>query len=57
MGAPRGTPAGHAPQQQPPPGSGADSSTPDPIAVIDTAKGQVTIRLFKKYAPQTVLLY
>lgn len=56
MGGPRGTPAGHAPQQQPP-GSGADSSSPDPIALIDTAKGQITIRLFKKYAPQTVFAF
>ncbi len=26
---------------------------PDPIAIIETAKGNITIRLFRKYAPKT----
>ncbi len=57
MGGWKGTPAGHAPPQPQPQGSGAESSSPDPIAVIDTVKGQITIRLFKKYAPQTVFAF
>ena len=31
-----------------------DPSKPDPIAVIDTSKGQITIRLFRQLAPNTV---
>ena len=35
----------------PPP---VDPQKPDPIAVIDTEKGTITIRLFRKLAPRTV---
>lgn len=59
--APPGTPAGHKgmpfypPGQQPMAQSPAGKpTTPDPIAVIDTNRGQITIRLFKEYAPKTV---
>ncbi|MBX3135679.1 peptidylprolyl isomerase [Candidatus Obscuribacterales bacterium] len=55
---PPGVPAGHKgmpvypPGQQPPPQSSA--SGPDPIAVIQTNRGTITIRLFKQFAPKTV---
>jgi len=59
--APPGTPGGHKgmpfypPGQQPMAQSAAGQpSTPDPIAVIDTNRGQITIRLFKQHAPKTV---
>lgn len=32
----------------------ADPSIPDPIAIVETNKGVITIRLFKQYAPKTV---
>jgi peptidyl-prolyl cis-trans isomerase B (cyclophilin B) len=42
----------------PPPGSGAPPATepqkPDPIAIIETEKGNIVIRLFRQYAPRTV---
>lgn len=31
-----------------------DENKPDPIAIVQTTKGPVTIRLFRKYAPKTV---
>ncbi len=60
--APPGTPSGHKGMPFYPPGQqpmaqspqGKPPSEPDPIAVIDTNKGQITIRLFKEYAPKTV---
>jgi peptidyl-prolyl cis-trans isomerase B (cyclophilin B) len=32
----------------------ADAPQPDPLAVIQTTKGPITIRLFRQYAPRTV---
>ena len=32
----------------------AEQNKPDPVAVIQTTKGPVTIRLFRKFAPKTV---
>jgi cyclophilin family peptidyl-prolyl cis-trans isomerase len=58
-GQPQGVPAGHKgmpvypPGQQPPPQGGA-ATGPDPIAVVETNKGTITIRLFKQFAPKTV---
>jgi cyclophilin family peptidyl-prolyl cis-trans isomerase len=55
---PPGVPGGHKgmpvypPGQQPPPQSSATG--PDPIAVIQTNRGTITIRLFKQFAPKTV---
>lgn len=34
--------------------AGINSSKPDPLAVIQTTKGPITIRLFRQYAPNTV---
>jgi peptidyl-prolyl cis-trans isomerase B (cyclophilin B) len=34
--------------------SPADAQKPDPIAVIETEKGKIVIRLFRQYAPKTV---
>lgn len=31
-----------------------EAEKPDPLAIINTTKGAITIRLFRKYAPQTV---
>lgn len=56
---PPGVPGGHKGMpvypsgQQPPPQSGGPSG-PDPVAVIETNKGTIAIRLFKQYAPKTV---
>ncbi|MBX9688733.1 MAG: peptidylprolyl isomerase, partial [Candidatus Obscuribacterales bacterium] len=33
--------------------AGQDSPKPDPIAIIQTSKGPVTVRLFRQYAPKT----
>jgi len=58
-GQPPGTPAGHKgmpfypPGQQPSP-QGGQPTGPDPIVVIETNKGPITIRLFQQYAPKTV---
>ncbi len=38
-----------APQNAIPP-----DNRPDPLAVIETDKGNITIELFRKYAPKTV---
>ena len=38
--------------QQPAPQN--QDQSPDPVCVIDTEKGKITIRLFKKFAPKTV---
>jgi cyclophilin family peptidyl-prolyl cis-trans isomerase len=35
-------------------GVAPDAPLPDPLAVIQTTKGTVTIRLFRQYAPKTV---
>jgi peptidyl-prolyl cis-trans isomerase B (cyclophilin B) len=51
---PVGSGSGPAP---PPPGSGAaaaEPQKPDPIAIIETEKGNIVIRLFRQYAPKTV---
>lgn len=42
------------PGQNPPPMQGDQSNQNDPVAVIETDKGTITIRLFQKYAPKTV---
>src|SRR4030095_5940390 len=34
--------------------TGADSAKKDPLAVLETSKGTITIRLFRKFAPATV---
>lgn len=38
----------------PPPTNTLDRSKKDPIAVVETSKGVIVIRLFRKYAPKTV---
>jgi cyclophilin family peptidyl-prolyl cis-trans isomerase len=35
-------------------GPAADQNKPDPIATIETDKGTIEVRLFRKYAPRTV---
>lgn len=35
-------------------GQPVDPNAPDPIAVLETSKGTIQIRLFRKYAPKTV---
>lgn len=59
--APPGAPTGHKGMPFYPPGQQPSAQTPagqpsepDPIAVIDTNRGQITIRLFKQFAPKTV---
>jgi len=37
-----------------PPADPQASQKPDPIAIIETEKGTITIRLFRQYAPRTV---
>src|SRR5262249_41756687 len=32
----------------------ADASQKDPLAILETSKGTITIRLFRKFAPETV---
>ncbi len=44
---PQINPSGQAGQENP------TDNRPDPIAIIETAKGNITIRLFRKYAPKT----
>ncbi len=46
-------PSAGAPQQMQHPGAGAGAQNQDPIVVIQTTKGPITIRLFKQYAPIT----
>jgi len=48
----QGTPAAAAPNA--PPSGPAPDVSHDPIAVIETNKGNITIRLFKSIAPKTV---
>jgi len=69
MSKPPGTPFGTGPgSAPPPPGAGAtppsalyqgsgnpvDPNAADPVARIETNKGTIQIRLFRKYAPKTV---
>lgn len=37
-----------------PPAPAQEENRPDPIAIIETSKGPITIRLFRKLAPRTV---
>jgi len=47
-------PPGGATATSGPPGNQPTSQKPDPIAIIETEKGNITIRLFRQYAPKTV---
>ncbi len=49
---PQAPPTGHGPNPQAPP-IGQGSQSKDPVAVIETSKGPIVIRLFRGLAPKT----
>src|SRR5690606_20826316 len=49
---PQNQPGGQQPGAQQP--GQPQNQQPDPIAVIETNRGRITLRLFRQYAPKTV---